>query len=144
MQFQVPQFVEVEDKIFGPLTAVQFVYLVGGGGFLLALWLTVPHWVAILLGGPVALLGAALAFYKINDRPLVNALESGFQYLFRTKLYIWEKKQPKTVLPEEIVLPGQASEDPAKYVPSATANKIKDLAWSLDIKESVYGNKNQR
>ena len=32
MQFQVPQFIEVEDKIFGPLTFRQAVYLVGGAG----------------------------------------------------------------------------------------------------------------
>lgn len=145
MQFQVPQFVEVEDKIFGPLTAVQFIYLVGGGGFLVALWFVMPHWLAIVIGGPIALLGAGLAFYKINDRPLIHALESGFQYLFRTKLYIWEKKQSKTVLPDEIVLPGQTpAEDPAKYAPSATSNKIKDLAWSLDIKESMYSDKKQQ
>ncbi|TSC80302.1 MAG: hypothetical protein G01um101429_152 [Parcubacteria group bacterium Gr01-1014_29] len=31
-QFQVPQFIEVEDKIFGPLTTKQFFYLLGGGG----------------------------------------------------------------------------------------------------------------
>ncbi|MFM2424198.1 MAG: hypothetical protein RLZZ70_589, partial [Candidatus Parcubacteria bacterium] len=30
MQFEVPQFIEIEDKIFGPLTWKQFLY-VGGG-----------------------------------------------------------------------------------------------------------------
>ncbi len=145
MQFQVPQFVEVEDKIFGPLTAVQFVYLVGGGGFLFAMWLLLPPWLAIIIGAPVALLGAGLAFYKINDRPLINALEAGFQYFVRTKLYIWEKKKSNMILPEDVMLPGDAKrEDPAKYVPSATANKIKDLSWSLDIKESMYSKKDQQ
>ena len=27
MQYQVPQFIEVEDKIFGPLTFKQFLYI---------------------------------------------------------------------------------------------------------------------
>ena len=31
MQFSVPQFVEVEDKIIGPLTLKQFLVLLGGG-----------------------------------------------------------------------------------------------------------------
>jgi hypothetical protein len=121
MQFQVPQFVEVEDKILGPLTALQFAYVAGGGGFLFAMWLILPLWLAILIGGPVALLGAGLAFY------------------------IWAKKTPKIAASEDILLPGETQrEDPAKYVPSATANKIKDLAWSLDIKESVYSDKEQQ
>ena len=32
MQFQVPQFIEIEDKIIGPFTVKQFIYLVGGAG----------------------------------------------------------------------------------------------------------------
>lgn len=145
MQFQVPQFVEVEDKIFGPLTATQFIYIVGGFGFAFAMWLLLPLWLAVVIGGPFALLGLGLAFYKVNDRPLINALESGFQYFFRSKLYIWEKKKQKTINPDDILLPGETPrEDAAQFAPSATANKIKDLAWSLDIKESIYSDKGQR
>ena len=145
MQFQVPQFVEVEDKIVGPLTALQFAYVAGGAGFLFAMWLVLPLWLAILVGGPVAMLGVGLAFYKVNDRPLMVTLEAGFNYLLRTKLYIWEKKKPKISASEDVVLPGEAhAEDPAQYVPSATSNKIKDLAWSLDIKESMSPDKKQQ
>jgi len=32
MRFEVPQFIDVEDKLFGPLTFTQFVYLAGSGG----------------------------------------------------------------------------------------------------------------
>ena len=32
MRFQVPQFIEVEDKIFGPMTLKQFIYMAGGAG----------------------------------------------------------------------------------------------------------------
>lgn len=145
MQFQVPQFVEVEDKIFGPLTATQFIYLVGGFGFAFAMWLLLPFWLAVITGAPFALLGLGLAFYKVNDRPLIHALESGFQYFFSSKLYIWEKKKQKTINPEDIMLPGETPrEDAAQFAPAATANKIKDLAWSLDIKESIYSDKTQK
>jgi hypothetical protein len=140
MQFQVPQFIEVEDKIFGPLTASQFIYVVGGVGFAIAMWVLLPLWAAIILGAPVALLGLALAFYQINNRPLITFLEAGFQYIFNSKLYIWEKKKeiPKTeTAPDRI-------NDPAKFVPAATANRLKDLAWSLDIKESIYTDQTQK
>lgn len=133
MQFQVPQFIEVEDKLFGPLTATQFIYLVGGGGFALAMWLLLPLWAAILLGAPVAGLGLALAFYKVNDRPLIVALESGFEYLLKSKLYIWEHKN-SAPSPQDSA---ERENDPAKFVPAATGNKLKDLAWSLDVHEDV-------
>lgn len=136
MRFQVPQFVEVEDKIFGPLTATQFVFLAGGIGFLVAMWLLLPTFLAVIIGGPVAALGIGLAFYKVNDRPLINMLQSAFEYLTRHKLYIWEKKKVPTGTAEELSLShDERGEDPSKYVPSATASKIKDLAWSLDIKD---------
>lgn len=143
MRFQVPQFIEVEDKIFGPLTLVQFIYLVGGIGFFVALWLLIPLWLAILLGAPVALLGLALAFYKINDRPFIDVLQAAIEFNTKDQLYIWDKERatkPK-VLQQKIV---QKEDDPGKYVPAATGNKLKDLAWSLDIKESIYSDRSQK
>lgn len=143
MRFQVPQFIEVEDKIFGPLTVTQFVYLAGGGGFFVALWLLLPLWLAILLGAPVALLGLALAFYKINDRPFIDVLQAAVEYRTKNRLYIWDKERatkPKMVEQKRV----KAEDDPGKYVPAATSSKIKDLAWSLDIKESIYSDRNQK
>ena len=39
MQFNVPQFIDIEDKIIGPLTLKQFLFLVAGAGLLFVLWL---------------------------------------------------------------------------------------------------------
>lgn len=142
MQFQVPQFIEVEDRIFGPLTITQFIYLAGGGGFLVAMWLILPLWAAILLGGPVAGLGGALAFLKINSRPLVTVLEHAAEYYLKDRLYIWDKRRKS---PEELAKEAETRlEDPAQFVANATSNKIKDLSWSLDIKESMYTKREQK
>ena len=142
MRFQVPQFIEVEDKIFGPLTVSQFIYLAGGFGFLGAMWLMLPVWAALLVGGPVAALGVALAFLEINNRPLVVVLEHAFMYFLADKLYIWNKRAKSDAeLAREVV---ERTEDPAQYVSTATAHKLKDLSWSLDIKESMYSNKDQQ
>ncbi|MBU6310728.1 PrgI family protein [Patescibacteria group bacterium] len=142
MRFQVPQFIEVEDRIIGPFTITQFVYLAGGLGFLFALWLTLPLWAALLLGVPVAALGGALAFVQINNRPLITTLEHAFFYALKDKLYIWSKrtKSPAELAKEAV----ERTEDPSRYVVSPTSNKLKDIAWSLDIKESIYSDRNQR
>lgn len=144
MRFQVPQFIEVEDKIIGPLTIIQFVFLAGGIGFFIAMWLILPLWAAILIGGPVAIFGLALAFYKVNDRPFIHALQNGLEYTLKDKLYIWDKERTQQAKEEEPALL-QAENDPAKFVPAATASKIKDLAWSLDVKESdIYSRNDQK
>lgn len=144
MRFQVPQFIEVEDKIIGQLTITQFIYLAGGIGFLIAMWLILPLWLAILIGAPVALFGLALAFYKVNNRPFIFALQHGLEYTFKDKLYIWDKGRTQQKDKEEPALL-QADNDPAKFVPAATASKIKDLAWSLDVKESdIYSRREEK
>ncbi len=142
MRFQVPQFIEVEDKIFGPLTVTQFIYLAGGIGFLVAMLVTLPTWLGILLGTPVTLFGLALAFYRVNDRPFIEVLQSAFEYSTKNKLYVWNKKP--SPLADTLVADTKEKDDPAKYVPAATSSKIKDLAWSLDIKESLYPDRKQK
>jgi len=144
MRFQVPQFIEVEDKIVGPLTISQFVFLAGGIGFLVAMWLVLPAWLAILVGGPVAMLGLALAFYRVNERPFIFVLQHGLEFFLKDKLYIWDKERTQSTKenPSNIL---EAENDPAKFVPAATASKIKDLAWSLDVKESdIYSGNGQK
>src|SRR6185436_2346937 len=103
-QYQVPQFIEIEDKIFGPLTLKQFIYLAGGGGVILIFFSLLPIWLTVILGIPVAALSGALAFYQVNGRPFINVLEHAFEYLLGSKLYLWMQRQPQaqTQAPEAI------------------------------------------
>src|SRR5258706_8753163 len=98
MRFQVPQFIEVEDKIFGPFTFKQFIYIAGGIGLCVLLFTFLPKFMAILIALPVAALAGALAFYKVNDKPFINVVEAFFNYTLTNKLYIW-KKEDKKVAP---------------------------------------------
>ena len=75
MRYQVPQFIEIEDKIIGPLTLKQFVYLAGGAGLSYLVYAVtnpyLPIFIVVALMLPVAAFGVALAFYKINNRPFI-------------------------------------------------------------------------
>ena len=79
MEYQVPQFIEVEDKIIGPLTLKQFIYVAGAGGLCVVFFVYLPIIIALLLSAPVAALAAALAFYKVNGKPFIEVLEAGFK-----------------------------------------------------------------
>ncbi len=131
MQFQIPQFIEVEDKIFGPLTFKQFIYLVGGGGISFVLYSVLPFFLAILLIIPVVALSLALAFYKINNKPFIGALEAAFRYALGNKLYIWKKSDRAAIHKEE------SSLLPNVYVPKISDSKLKDLSWSLDVHQKI-------
>ncbi|KKS65827.1 MAG: hypothetical protein UV40_C0025G0003 [Parcubacteria group bacterium GW2011_GWA1_42_7] len=92
MQFNLPQFVDVEDKILGPLTLKQF-FLVVGVGLLLALaWYKLKLWIFIIIGGPVIAFVLAILFLKINGRPFSSFMISWFNFWTKPKTYVWKKK----------------------------------------------------
>lgn len=134
MQFQVPQFIEVEDKIFGPLTFKQFVYLAGGAGMGYVLWRLLPVFLAAPLIAVIFGLGAALAFFKYNGRPFILALEHGFFFYIRSKLYLWSNEEHA---PTAKAVLATNSNRGQIYVPKLSESKLHDLAWSLDIKERI-------
>jgi len=93
MKFEVPQFIEIEDQIFGPFTWRQFVYLAGGGGIAAVLFLIAPFIVFVFIGVPIGALAAALAFFPVNNQPFSRFLESFYNYLLGNKLYLWQQKR---------------------------------------------------
>lgn len=142
MRFQVPQFIEVEDKIFGPLTLKQFIYLAGAGGVVFVLWRIFPFIVAIIIATPIIALALALAFYKVNRRPFINVLEAAFKYIISDRLYLWKSKDISDIKTQKKVT--EDTEKSMLQVPKLSGSKLKDIAWSLDIKESIYSDQNQR
>lgn len=132
MRFQVPQYIEVEDKIFGPLTFKQFIYVGGGVGAAALLFMLLPRFLAIILAIPVVLFAAALAFYKINGKPFIFVVESSIKYMLGSKLYLWKKEAPNL---KNFAKPREDKIEQV-YVPKLSESKLKDLTWSLDIKEN--------
>ena len=133
MRFQVPQFIEVEDKIFGPLTFKQFIYVAGGVGIGAILFIILPNFLAIIISLPIVIFAAALAFYKMNDKPFINVVEAFVKYTLTNKLYIWKKEDK----PIQKAASAQGFGEPKQvYVPKLSESKLKELSWSLDIKEN--------
>lgn len=134
MQFQIPQFIEVEDKIFGPLTFRQFVYLAGGAGAAYLCWRVLP----IFLAGPFIIgfvgIAAALAFLQYNGRPFILALEHGFSFLIHPRLYLWNNERKRSVVQGIKAAPAETAQ---VYVPKLSDSKLHELSWSLDIKERI-------
>lgn len=93
MRFDVPQFIDVEDKIIGPLTLKQFLFLLAGGIVLALSWFYLPFFLFIIIGLPILVLVLALAFYKVNGRPLITYLLSMLKYHTKPRIYLWRKKK---------------------------------------------------
>jgi hypothetical protein len=90
-QFVVPQFIDVEDKILGPLTVRQFVILLVVFGVDFLLFKLADFALFLAAGIPVFALGVVMAFVKVNGQPFHYYLLNLSQYLKRPKLKIWDK-----------------------------------------------------
>lgn len=99
MQFQVPQFIETEDKIVGPLTLKQFLYFAVAGGvcFILFFFLNLAFWVFVTI--IFVTIAAAFAFIKVNGRPLSAAAFSALGFYWQPRFYLWQKTEEKLKVP---------------------------------------------
>ncbi len=127
MRFEVPQFIEVEDKIVGPLTWRQFIYIAGGTGILVVFYFSLPFILFAIFGLPLGALAGFLAFHRINNRPFSVFLESFVSYMRKGKLYLWRKDREQTVISyPESYTPTDSS------VVEHTRSRISSLAQKLE------------
>ncbi len=97
-QFVVPQFIDVEDKIFGPITTRQFLILLVAGVFIFLAYrfLDFSYFIGVL----VVVLGIAIlfAFVKIGGQPFHYLVLNILQTLRKPGLRIWYKTYSKKEL----------------------------------------------
>ncbi|NTW13417.1 MAG: PrgI family protein [Candidatus Moranbacteria bacterium] len=88
----VPQFIDVEDKIAGPLTGKQLLWMIGMGAMILVARLIFGGgpglYVAVV---PIVIVFSLFAFYKPNGQPLILFVIYGFFFLFRPKIMMWRR-----------------------------------------------------
>lgn len=138
MQFRVPQFLDIEDKIFGPFTFKQFGYLLGAIAFAYIFWKLVPY---AIVSFPLILIFSgtflALAFVKINNRPFADVLESAYKFIIGDKILVWHKSEIKKELFDTQKM--KEFEENKKKLENkielkvVSQDKIKDLSKRLDI-----------
>ncbi|MEY3783922.1 MAG: hypothetical protein RLZZ230_244 [Candidatus Parcubacteria bacterium] len=133
MRFEVPQFIEIEDKIFGPLTWRQFLYLSGGVGMSAVMFFTLPFLLFVILGLPLAILSGALAFYPVNNRPFSFFLEAILNYVSRQRLYLWRQKED--IVHKTSFAPGSTrpTSSQSNFTKKTTGQNITSLARRLEL-----------
>ena len=133
-QFTVPQFIEHEAKIVGPLTFKQFIFIGIAGAICFILYFTVPFFIFILATIFLMLGGFAFAFLKSGGRSLPTVLKNFFTFSLSPKIYLWKKKgglPPKII--EKAAPP--LEEAGGTEVPTAVGkSRLKDLSTQVETK----------
>lgn len=130
MQYTVPKFIEVEDKVIGPLTLKQFAFLATGIGIFVILAYMVSVVLAVLIGLPLLAIFGAFAFYKPYGRPFSAYFSSILQFFVQPRFYLF-KRIPQALKSETKLKKKPAKKEPAQK--KVALSKLRDLAWTLDI-----------
>jgi len=138
VHFNVPQFVDVEDKIAFQLTAKQLGWFALGGVALFFVWqVATPGfffvWVFI-----IGALAIAFAFYKPFGIPFSLFLTTSVKYFVKPRVLVWERRVKKTE-PEkpkrEASTGKQVKID--RYMKEKELQAVDDLAKALDNQSKI-------
>ncbi len=94
-QFNVPQFIDVEDKIIGPITTRQFVILLVCSMIAAILYKIVDFVPFLVITIVIFALGGIVAFLKINGRPFHYFVLNLIQTSKKPKVRVWNSQLGK-------------------------------------------------
>ncbi len=98
MQFKVPQNIDMQDRIIGPLTLSQFFYLLFGGLLIYILFnklvLNGLTFFFVILAIPIGVFTFAMAFIKIQDRPFPSFFAAAVGFFSRPRERVWAHYVP--------------------------------------------------
>lgn len=140
-RYEVPQFIEEEPKILGPISFKQIFIFLGALIASFIFFLIFKFWFALLLSSLAFGIVVVLSFGKIQGRSIYTLLPYIFRFIWQPKQAVWKKEELKA---QELYK--SESLDVVQGKPSAqkivvkkekgheplTPEKIKELARQLD------------
>lgn len=97
-QFQVPQFLDVESKIVGPLTLKQFAFVAIPALIAFFLFFVLNTFVWVIIAFPLVLAGVLFAFVKVGGRHFYQIVFLAIKFFWQPKNYFWKRPVVQEVL----------------------------------------------
>jgi hypothetical protein len=91
MRFQVPQFVDIEDRIIGPLTLKQFAFYMIAAMIIAIFYVLVDITLLVILSLPVLGVAMLFAHARFYGQSFSKVLINGINYFLGAKLYLWRR-----------------------------------------------------
>lgn len=137
-QFTVPQFIDVESKIIGPITTRQFLIILGAALLIGISWRVFDFSLFIFVTVIVCIIAALFAFVKVNGRPFHFFVLNAVQTLRRPGLRVWnnsiifENREGKA---EKVIKPSYQPIPKEQYKKS----RLAEVALIVDTKGRYKG-----
>jgi hypothetical protein len=106
-QVTVPQFLDVEDKIIGPITVRQFIEMLVAGIIIFIFYKIFDFSLFIVSGLFVSAIAVIFAFVKINGQPFHIFVLNFILTLKNPKLKVWKKVVDDDLLKASLKKPAE-------------------------------------
>jgi hypothetical protein len=132
-QFVVPQFIDVEPKILGPITARQFLITLGTVLLDFIIMSLAPGWAyAAVFGIPVTVTGIAFAFVRVNGQPFHYIALNMVQTLRRPSIRVWDKRLTDSELRVFMTKTPPPAPQAFQGKPPLAASRLSELTLVVD------------
>lgn len=139
MNFVLPQFIEMEAKVVGPLTLKQFMYVAAGGALSFMVYFSHPLGITISIVLIILIMSAsiALGFVKINGIALPIYMLNALRFAMSSKIYLWKNAavRDQTVIPMQGEVTIQKAPT-AKKIQMVKKGQITQTKKILDTKKN--------
>ena len=138
-QFTIPQFIDVEDKIIGPITTRQFIIMLSGFALIGICYKIFDFSAFMVVGLLILIISGIFSFAKINGRPFHLFILNLIQTLKKPGLRVWnhtigksehEYNETETKEFKEALLP------PTKHY---AKSRLAELALIVDTRGAYKG-----
>lgn len=126
-QFTVPQFIDSEDKILGPVTARQFIIMLVVMMVDALLFKLAPFLWFLVFGVPLFAVGVIVAFVPVNGQPFHFFLLNLVQTFRRPGLRVWDKNLTTAELRAYLVKPPEAPPAPPPRKGPIDRSRLQEL-----------------
>lgn len=150
MQFKIPQDVQMEDKIVGPLTLKQLIIVGVGGGIDYFIYISLSKMyvleVSLIFVVPIGLLTLAIAFLKIKSIPFTQFVLLSLEFYLKPRHRIWTQggaeiftsiTTPKPKTKAELEQVKQKNKTPKEL------KNLDEITQMLDTHEQLFENKHE-
>jgi len=131
-QFTVPQFIDVEDKIIGPITVRQFIILIVAGLILFLEYKLSDITFFIFLAIPTGIVFGTIAFARVNGMPFHYFVIHIIETLKKPALRTWQRERALKEAVKTKAGEAKVAATPAPTKAPVTRSRLSDISLLID------------
>jgi len=140
-QFTVPQFIDVEDKIIGPITTRQFLILMGGFVLIAICYAIFDFSAFVFFSILIFALSGTFSFFRVNGVAFHYFILNFIQTMRRAPLRVWNKVYGKeNYVEEEVAI---LSSKPVFHRKQLNVSRLNELTLMVDTQGAYKGGENK-